>query len=98
MRLRGRVDANQGAIVDALRKCGATVEPVSSLGHGCPDIAVGFRRQNYFFEIKDPRKPPSARQLTADELLWHHLWQGQVAVIETESEALHYIGLLSSSS
>lgn len=47
-----RVDANQRSIVADLRAIGATVEDLHEVGDGCPDIAVGFRGQNYLFEIK----------------------------------------------
>ena len=88
MRLRGKTDANQTSIVKELRKLGASVFPMSNLGSGYPDIACGWRGANYFFEIKDPKQPPSARKLTDDEKDFHLAWSGQVAVITSTEEAM----------
>lgn len=87
-----KVDANQSEIVAALRSVGATVQPLHTVGKGCPDIVAGFRGSNYFLEIKDGKKPPSARALTSDQVEWHGGWKGQVVVVKTVDEALQAIG------
>jgi len=87
-----RVDDNQKSIVQGLRKVGATILSTAALGKGAPDIACGFRNQNYFFEIKNPAQPKSKRRLTEAEAEWHRVWAGQKAVIETLDEALKTIG------
>lgn len=89
-----KVDANQPAIVAALRKVGATVEPLHRVGQGCPDLAVGFRGVNYLIEVKDGSKPPSARKLNAVQVEWHQSWAGAVAVASNIDEALAVIGVL----
>lgn len=86
------VDANQSEIVAALRGVGATVQPLHTVGKGCPDLAVGWRGQNYFLEVKDGKKPPSARTLKPDQVEWHGGWKGQVAVVKSVDEALSAIG------
>lgn len=78
-----RVDANQSEIVAALRHVGATVQDLHTVGHGCPDIVVGFRGQNYLMEVKSPNG-----YMTGDEEAWHWEWMGQVAVIRTVEEAV----------
>lgn len=78
-----RVDANQRQLTKLLREMGCSVQPIHEVGKGCPDILVGFRGENYLFEIKDPNKPPSARKLTEDEEAWHLKWRGQVATVMT---------------
>ena len=88
MRRAARVDANQVAIVKALRDIGASVCVTSSLGKGFPDIVVGLRGKNYLLEIKDPGKPPSAQKLTDLEASWHERWRGQVAVVKTVQETI----------
>lgn len=93
MRTRAKVDSNQKEVVAVLRKFGASVEHLHTLGKGAPDILVGFRNKNYLFEIKDGSKPPSAQQLTEDEKLWHMVWAGQVAVVRSPDEALSAIGV-----
>jgi len=89
----GRVDGNQGEIVDALREVGATVQPIHTVGRGCPDLLVGFRGVNYLAEVKDGSKPPSGRRLTKDEGQWHRDWRGDVVVIESVEDALRMIGI-----
>lgn len=53
MRRAAAVDANQTAIIRALRKAGVSVQPLHTVGQGCPDIIAGFRGVNYLLELKD---------------------------------------------
>jgi Holliday junction resolvase len=82
------VDANQREIVAALRGVGCTVQHLHTVGQGCPDILVGCRGTNLLMELKDHRRPPSARKLTPDEVEWHERWRGQVVVVSSVEEAL----------
>lgn len=93
MRRQAKTDANQAEIVAALRRVGASVQPLHAVGNGCPDLLVGFRGLNYLLEVKDGKKPPSARGLTPDQEIWHLAWWGQRAVVESVDEALAAIGL-----
>ncbi len=93
MRRAAKVDRNQPEIVAALRAAGATVQPLHSVGQGCPDILVGFRGVNHLLEIKDGCKPPSARKLTPDQVEWHGGWKGAVHVVKSAEEALGVIGV-----
>jgi len=86
-----RVDRNQSSIVEALRKLGASVLHLHTIGKGAPDIAVGYKGRNALIEIKDGAKPPSARKLTPDEQKFHAEWRGQVAIIESIDEAVAFI-------
>ena len=90
---RAAVDANQRAVVAALRGVGASVTLLHAVGKGCPDILAGFRGVNYAFEIKDGSKPPSDRKLTPAQVEWHRAWRGQVAVVTSPDEALKAIGV-----
>jgi len=92
MRRAARTDRNQREIIEALRKHGATVEPLHQVGAGCPDILVGWLGGNYLIEIKDGDKPPSGRKLTPDQVVWHNRWRGQVQVAKNVAEALDIIG------
>lgn len=94
MRRAAKVDANQAEIVAALRAVGATVQPLHSVGKGCPDLAAGYRGATYLIEVKDGAKPPSERKLTLDQVEWHDGWKGHVAVAETVKDALRIIGAL----
>lgn len=93
-RLAAKVDINQAEIVAALRRCGATVQSLASIGHGCPDLLVGYREINYLMEIKDGNKAASRRQLTDDELCWLSDWRGQAFVVESIDDALAIIGAI----
>lgn len=85
------VDANQSEIVAALRAAGATVQHLHEVGRGCPDILVGFRGQNYLFEIKNPFRP---WRFTHLEQAWLNDWRGQVDKIEMAEQALRIMGAL----
>ena len=82
-----RVDANQPAIVQALRQIGATVQHLHMVGDGCPDILVGYRGANYLFEIKQgPRS-----KMTKDEREWHEAWRGTVFVVTSPEQATEIV-------
>jgi hypothetical protein len=59
-----------------------------------PDLLVGRGGTNYLLEVKDGNKPPSARELTPDELRWLHEWRGSAVVVETVEEAMRAVGVL----
>lgn len=88
MRRAAKVDANQGAIVEALRASGCSVQSLASVGKGCPDLLVGIRGRNILMEVKDGSKVPSAQQLTPAQGSWTVSWRGQVAVVRSVKDAL----------
>jgi len=88
-----RIDDNQPEIIHGLRTIGATVQPLHSVGKGCPDILVGWRGKNFLIEIKDGKAPPSARGLTDAQLLFHSIWRGQVAIAESIDDAFRIVGI-----
>lgn len=96
MRRAARTDRNHLEIIAALRKVGATVRSLASVGAGCPDLLVGYHGQNFALEVKDGRKKPSARKLTEDEERFFRDWKGQAAVVSSVDEALRAIGAISS--
>ena len=89
-----RVDANQGEIVDGLRRCGCRVEVLSRLGGGVPDLLVGTPRgQLMLIEVKDGTQKPSDRRLTPDQMRWHSQWNRYpVHVVESLPHALEMVG------
>lgn len=93
MRRAARIDANQPEIIKALRGVGAAVQPLHTVGGGVPDLLVSHRMVNYLIEIKDGAKPPSARRLTQDQLVWHDAWRAPVHIVETVADALRVIGM-----
>ena len=84
----GRRDANEGEIVAALLKVGASVIPITQ-GGGIPDLLVGFRGATVLMEIKTGK-----RGLNALQTEWHEAWRGTPAVLVHDVEgALREIGL-----
>ena len=82
------MDENQSDIVAALRAIGATVRVISQ-GDGIPDLLVGFRGQTFLLEVKDGKKPPSARKLTPEEQKFFDEWRGgSLAIVNTVGEAI----------
>lgn len=92
-RYSAKVDRNQSEIVAALRDVGATVQPLHSVGAGCPDLLVGYRGRNFLIEVKDWQAPTSDRKLNDRQVEWHGGWKGQVAKVETVGAALAVIGV-----
>jgi len=84
----GRTDANHKEIVAALREIGASVTSLADIGGGCPDLLVGYHGQNLLLEVKDGRKPPSARALTADEQEWFNNWRGVAYIVYSAIDAV----------
>lgn len=91
MRRAARTDANQLHISRGLRQIGASVQILSAVGGGCPDLLVGFQGRNVLLEVKRPKGPRggvTGRTLTPDQVQWHRSWRGQVAQVHTLTDAL----------
>lgn len=82
------MDENQEQIVLAFRALGASVQSLSSIGNGCPDLLVGYRGGNYVVEVKDGSKAPSRRALTNDQKVWHDEWNGSVDIVQSDDDVL----------
>ena len=91
MRIRGKVDANQAAIVRALRQIGASVQSLADIGDGCPDLLVSFRNRMCLMEVKDGNQPASKRRLTEAEENWIRNWQAPVLIVESVDQALKFM-------
>jgi hypothetical protein len=89
MRRRGKIDANQHVIVQALRDVGATVLSIANMGDGAPDLLVSFRGCNYLMEVKMPGKG-----LTPDEIEWHNIWRAHVYIVYSVDDSLKAIGAI----
>lgn len=81
-----RVDENQPALVAEFRRLGCSVQHTHFYGDGFPDIIVGVAGFNLLVEIKNGKKPPSARKKTAFQGWWHLTWQGQAVIVKDEEE------------
>lgn len=91
MRRKRRVDANQAEIVEVLRKYGCSVEVLSDVGRGVPDLLVGLRGKNYLLEVKRP-----GESLNAGQCQWWDAWRGDVLVVETVAQAIRLTKALAS--
>jgi len=87
-----RLDANHDQIVEAALAMGASVQSLVAVGAGCPDLLLGYCGRNLLIEVKDGRKPQSARGLTDAERFWHGKWRGSVAVVESAEDLARVLG------
>ena len=87
MRRAARTDANHEEIVKALRAVGASVQSLAAVGHGVPDLLVGYLGKTILMEVKDGTKSPSKRQLTEDQVKWIDAWSGGSVFIVDNVEA-----------
>ena len=77
-----KVDTNQKSIVEAIRKCGGSACSIASLGHGVPDLIVGYRGQTVLVEVKHPKTEMNPMQRE-----WAAKWQGSpVCVVRSPEE------------
>lgn len=82
-----RVDDNQKQIVKYLREKNVIVSITSAQGKGFPDLVCGYKGKNILLELKDGNKPLSAQVLTPEQRLFHAMWKGQIAVVNTPEAA-----------
>lgn len=68
VRRAAKKDDNHKIIVEALRKVGAYVQDLGSVGSGCPDLLCDYRGAWTLIEVKDGEKVQSARKLTPDQI------------------------------
>src|SRR3990167_5597107 len=72
-----RTDANHTEIADAFEKVGFSVDKTNDLW----DLTVGFGGLTRLVEVKDGKKPPSARKLTRREQKFHNTWTGGILLV-----------------
>lgn len=87
--MNGAIDANQSEIVAGLRAVGASVHITSDVGHGLPDLVVGFRGANFLLECKAP-----GGRLTPAQREWHRDWRGNARVVRGLHDALEAVGAI----
>lgn len=90
-RYAARADGNQPAIVQALRRIGASVCPTHTAGQGFPDLVVAFRGRTVLLEVKDPSKPLSDQRLTPAQKVFHEAWTGELYVVFTPEQAIEAV-------
>ena len=86
--MRGkRVDENQKAILDDLKRLHINYFVASDVGAGFPDIVIGFRGINWFIEIKT-----ETGKQTKSQIKFEKEWQGQYAICRSTEQVLEVIG------
>jgi lambda repressor-like predicted transcriptional regulator len=83
-----RTDRNQQDIVDALRRVGCSIQDLSKVGGGCPDLLISFRGKNILLEVKT-----DTGRLNALQVDFHATWHGPLYVVKSVNEALKAIGV-----
>lgn len=86
MYYHSKVDKNQPEILRCLKKAGISYKPVHQIKGFC-DIIVGFKGENYLFEIKLNKKA----KLTIDEQKFHDNWKGSIYIVTSFNEILDVI-------
>lgn len=82
MRRAAKVDNNQSAIVARFRELYCSVQDLSSVGAGVPDLLVGCMGVNLLGEVKSAKGKKTPAQVD-----WHRLWRGQACVVRSVEEA-----------
>lgn len=93
-RRASRTDANHADVMRALRAVGCSVQDLSAVGQGCPDLLIGVSTRNIAMEVKDGAKGPSRRKLTPAQVDWHGGWRGQACVVSSADEALAIVAAI----
>lgn len=70
----------------SLRAIGCSVVSLHRVGSGCPDLAVGYRGQTYFLEVKIP-----GERLNLIQKEWHEKWRGHAAVVDSVEQAIFVV-------
>ena len=94
-RKRGRVDQNQKEIVKGLRDEGASVEILSNVGGGVPDLLVGWNGKNFLLEVKSTVTNYGRSGLNSMQQDWFSKWNGHASVVSSLEEAIEVVFILS---
>ena len=90
MRLAARSDQNQARIVQALRKAGASVTHLHTVGRGVADILVSYRQLWLVMEIKASSKS----KLTIFEKRWIGEQRAPVYIVTSPLQAVDLLKTL----
>lgn len=83
-----RRDQNEDGIKRMLDEIGATWLEINS--PGAPDLLVGWRQENWLFEVKTPKGKVRDNQTD-----WHEWWRGApVHVVRSVDDVLRVLGFM----
>ena len=85
MRVHGKVDLNQRALVAILRQYpGAVIHSLASVGGGTPDLLLGYQGETTLIEVKG-----RGGKLNDLQRAWHAEWTGTpVAVVRSQEDVV----------
>jgi len=84
---RCRTDSLQGAVIRELERAGWSVQSLSQVGHGVPDLLVATPSgETFLIEVKAPGRDLSERQRR-----WKSQWKGKVVVIRSLEEVARIV-------
>ena len=80
--MRHRVDSLQAAVMRELERAGWSVQSLSQVGHGVPDLLVATPEgETFLIEVKAP-----GRELSERQRRWKARWRGKVVVVRSLDE------------
>lgn len=82
-------DKNQNQIVEALRKHGAAVQSLHTIGRGVPDLLVAFGGNWYLMEVKEEK----GGKFTQEQRDWYKKFgeQANIYIVHSAEEALEVL-------
>ncbi len=85
--MRHRTDTLQAAVIRELEQAGWSVQSLSQVGHGVPDLLVATPEgETFLIEVKAPGRDLSERQRR-----WKARWQGKVVVVRSLEEVARIV-------
>jgi len=85
--VRHRTDTLQTAVVQALEQAGWSVQSLSQVGHGVPDLLVASPAgETFLIEVK-----ARGRELSERQRRWRSQWNGKVVVVRSLDEVARIV-------
>ena len=96
MRRKARVDKAQAMITRALRLAGCSVQDLSGVGGGCPDLLAARNGRMWLSEVKNPAGPKGGtsehgQSLNRLQVLWHQRWRADVHVVTSPLDVVNVV-------
>jgi len=87
---RCRTDSLQAAVIQELERAGWSVQSLSQVGNGVPDLLVATPEgETFLIEVKAP-----GRELSERQRRWKSRWKGRVVVVRSLEEVARIVGAL----
>jgi len=85
--VRHRTDALQAAVIRELEQAGWSVQSLSQVGNGVPDLLVASPEgETFLIEVKAP-----GRELSERQRRWKSQWKGKVMVVRSLEEVARIV-------